>query len=55
MSSTTILDIAKEFASFGGKVLILDEIHNQDNFAVDLKTIWDFLEINVIFSGSSAL
>ncbi|RLA83125.1 MAG: hypothetical protein DRG78_05300 [Epsilonproteobacteria bacterium] len=55
MSSTTILDIAKEFASLGGKVLILDEIHNQDNFAVDLKTIWDFLEINIIFSGSSAL
>ncbi len=55
MSSTTILDIAKEFASLGGKVLILDEIHNQDNFAADLKTIWDFLEINIIFSGSSAL
>ena len=55
MSSTTILDIAKEFASYGGKLLILDEIHNQENFANDLKTIWDFLEINVIFSGSSAL
>jgi len=55
MSATTILDIAKEFASLGGKLLILDEIHNQNDFAVDLKTIWDFLEINVIFSGSSAL
>ena len=55
MSSITILEIAKEFASYGGKLLILDEIHNQDNFAADLKTIWDFLEINVIFSGSSAL
>jgi predicted AAA+ superfamily ATPase len=55
MSSTTILDIAKEFASFGGKLLVLDEIHTQANFANDLKTIWDFLEINVIFSGSSAL
>jgi len=55
MSSTNILEIAKEFASYGGKLLILDEIHNQENFAVDLKTIWDFLEINVIFSGSSAL
>jgi len=55
MSSTSILEIAKEFASYGGKLLILDEIHNQENFAIDLKTIWDFLEINVIFSGSSAL
>ena len=55
MSSTSILEIAKEFSSYGGKLLILDEIHNQENFAVDLKSIWDFLEINVIFSGSSAL
>ena len=36
MSSTTILEIAKEFASYGGKLLILDEIHNQENFAADL-------------------
>ena len=55
MSSTTILEIAKEFAAFGGKLLVLDEIHNQQDFAADLKAIWDFLEINVIFSGSSAL
>ncbi|MEA3373964.1 MAG: AAA family ATPase [Campylobacterota bacterium] len=55
MSSTTILDIAKEFSSLGGKLLVLDEIHNQENFANDLKTIWDFLDINIIFSGSSAL
>ena len=55
MSSTTILEIAKEFAAYGGKLLVLDEIHNQKDFANDLKTIWDFLEINVIFSGSSAL
>lgn len=55
MSSTTVLDVAKEFAAIGGKLLILDEIHIQRDFAKDLKTIWDFLEINVIFSGSSAL
>ena len=55
MSSTTILEIATEFASLGGKLLVLDEIHYQPNFANDLKTIWDFLEINIIFSGSSAI
>jgi predicted AAA+ superfamily ATPase len=55
MSSTTILEVAKDFAALGGQLLILDEIHTQANFANDLKTIWDFLEINVIFSGSSAL
>ena len=55
MSATTILEIAREFASYGGKLIVFDEIHTQSDFANDLKTIWDFLEINVIFSGSSAL
>ena len=55
MSSTTILEVAREFATLGGKLLIFDEIHSQADFANDLKTIWDFLEINIIFSGSSAL
>jgi len=55
MSSTTILEVAKDFSALGGKLLILDEVHIQTDFANDLKTIWDFLDINVIFSGSSAM
>lgn len=55
MSTVSVLEIAKEFASFGGKLMIIDEIHEKDDFASDLKSIWDFLDINVIFSGSSAL
>jgi len=55
MSSISILEVAKDFSALGGKLLIFDEIHTQKNFAKDLKSIWDFLEINVIFSGSSAL
>jgi predicted AAA+ superfamily ATPase len=47
-------DIAIEFSSFGGKLLIIDEIHKADNFALELKTIYDFVDIKVIFSGSSA-
>ena len=50
----TLSDIAIEFASFGGKLLIIDEIHKAHNFALELKTIYDFVEIKVIFSGSSA-
>ena len=48
-------DIAIEFSSYGGKLLIIDEIHKADNFALELKTIYDFVDIKVIFSGSSAL
>lgn len=51
----TLSEIAIEFSSFGGKLLIIDEIHKATNFAHELKTIYDFVDIQVIFSGSSAL
>ncbi len=51
----SLFNIAKEFSAYGGKLLIIDEIHKADNFANELKTIYDFLDIKVIFSGSSAL
>jgi predicted AAA+ superfamily ATPase len=51
----SLSNIAIEFASYGGKLLIIDEIHKADNFALELKTIYDFVDIKVIFSGSSAL
>ncbi len=51
----SLSDIAIEFSSFGGKLLIIDEIHKATNFALELKTIYDFVDIKVIFSGSSAL
>jgi predicted AAA+ superfamily ATPase len=51
----TLSNIAKEFSAYGGKLLIIDEIHKAVNFSNELKTIYDFLDIKVIFSGSSAL
>ena len=48
-------EIAKAFSAYGGKVLIIDEIHKAKDFAKELKIIYDFLDIKVIFSGSSAL
>jgi len=51
----TLSDIAIEFASFGGELLIIDEIHKAKDFSLELKTIYDFVDIKVIFSGSSAL
>lgn len=53
--TASLVDIAKEFASFGGEILLIDEIHKAPNFATELKNIYDFLNIKVIFSGSSAL
>ena len=48
-------DIAIEFSAYGGKLLLIDEIHKAPNFSQELKTIYDFVDIKVIFSGSSAL
>lgn len=53
--SHTLVEIAQEFASLGGEVLAIDEIHKYRNFELELKQIHDMLDIKVIFSGSSAI
>jgi predicted AAA+ superfamily ATPase len=50
-----LFEIAEEFNNLGGKVLVIDEIHKYKNFEIELKEIYDFLDIQVIFSGSSAV
>jgi predicted AAA+ superfamily ATPase len=47
--------IAKEFSKKGGELLAIDEIHKYPNFETELKSIYDTLDLKVIFSGSSAL
>jgi predicted AAA+ superfamily ATPase len=39
----------------GGEVLAIDEIHKYKNFEHELKEMYDFLDLKIIFSGSSAL
>ncbi len=51
----SLFELAKEFQLSGGKLLIIDEIHKYNGFESELKKIYDFLELQVIFSGSSAL
>lgn len=54
-SSVSLYDIADEFSKSGGEVLCIDEIHKYKDFEKELKEIYDFLDLKVIFSGSSAL
>jgi len=54
-SNTTLFEIAEDFSNLGGKILVIDEIHKYPNFEVELKEIYDFLDLKVIFSGSSAI
>jgi predicted AAA+ superfamily ATPase len=51
----SLYEIAEAFAKRGGKVLAIDEIHKYPNFETELKSIYDTFDIQVIFSGSSAL
>jgi hypothetical protein len=54
-SDVSLYEIAEEFSKYGGKILAIDEIHKYKNFESELKQIYDFLDIKVIFSGSSAI
>jgi len=50
-----LYELAEEFAKVGGEYLLLDEIHRYNNFALDLKAIYDFYpHIKVVFTGSCA-
>ncbi len=56
IADTTLLDIADEFVLLGGRVLVIDEIHKYDNWAQEIKNIYDsFPELLLRFSGSSML
>lgn len=51
----SLFEIAEAFYKEEGKVLVIDEIHKYHDFEIELKKIYDLLDLRVIFSGSSAL
>ena len=55
LASKTLFQIAEEFYNYGGKILIIDEIHKKENFCIELKNIYDLFDLQVIFTGSSAI
>ncbi len=50
-----LYEFLEEFYKKGGKVVFIDEIHKIDNFQKHLKSAYDFLNLKIYFSGSSAL
>lgn len=56
LEDESLFDIAKSLVEkFKIEYLLLDEIHFQKNYEKDLKNIFDFLNIKVIFTSSAAL
>jgi predicted AAA+ superfamily ATPase len=51
----SLFEIAKAFYKEEGEVLVIDEIHKIKNYEIELKKIYDLLDLKIIFSGSSAL
>ncbi|MFW6308061.1 MAG: AAA family ATPase [Campylobacterales bacterium] len=51
----SLFEVADEFSKEDGKVLVIDEIHKYNGFELELKKIHDILDLQVVFSGSSAL
>jgi len=54
--NSSIYDIVEEFVKLGGKVVVIDEIHKYQNWANEIKTIYDsYPDLIIRFSGSSML
>ena len=51
----TLLDIVETAYKKGVRLIAFDEIHYKRDFERELKSIYDFFDIQVIFSGSSAI
>lgn len=55
MVGVSLYDLAEAFYARGGRLLLVDEIHKADNFSQELKAIYDVFDLQLLFSGSSAL
>lgn len=55
MADVDLFELATTFEQYGGKLLLIDEIHKYANFSSHIKSMYDFLNIQVIFTGSSAI
>lgn len=54
-ANISLFEFAEYFSKYGGKCIIMDEIHEAKDFEQELKSIYDFIDIKIIFSGSSAV
>ena len=55
MAGEDLFEIATDFEKYGGRLLLIDEIHKASDFAAHIKSMYDFLDLQIIFTGSSAI
>lgn len=54
-SGISLFDFVDEYSKRGGELICIDEVHEAENYEQMLKSIYDFLDIEVYFTGSSAI
>jgi len=55
-STNNLYSLADDFYSLGGKELYIDEVHKYQNWAQEIKNIYDdFPKLKIVFTGSSML
>jgi predicted AAA+ superfamily ATPase len=55
-SNHTLFDLAGYFYRYGGRHLIIDEVHKYKSWSQEVKNIYDsFPDLQIVFSGSSIL
>lgn len=54
-SGVSLFSFIEYAYTYGIKCILIDEIHEAKNFEQELKSVYDFLDIKIIFSGSSAV
>ncbi len=55
LSDVSLFGLVEYFYKYGGKCIFIDEVHEASNYEQELKSISDFLDIKLFFSGSSAI
>ncbi len=51
----SLFDFVDEYSKRGGELICIDEIHEAKDYEQQLKLIYDYLDIKVYFTGSSAI
>ena len=55
-TTNSLLDTGRDFYLKGGQILVLDEVHKYENWAREIKNLYDrYKDLKIIFTGSSII
>ncbi len=55
-TTSSLLDTGRDFYLKGGQILVLDEVHKYENWAMEIKNLYDrYKDLKIVFTGSSII